>query len=381
MNIAEVSEGGNERRLRMTLPKSRGILFRESTISHNLARALPRALSCSRSVELRKPLSRFISDVRQTADAKSPTEFCLRLEVGLLIKTEVGKQPVSTFCRGFLLTYGRLHHRGSKLDPRSDLRSKQKTVAPFEFRAGLEIEMKFISNRRNWRFGTSIRDQQSSITLSLVAVNSSTITIPQRRGGRCDVVVRLLASHLGELGGIAPRLSRVVIMPDYAGFLGGLMFPPPFHSGAAPYSPLESPSSALKTSMLKSRQDIFTHTRRSEVSAEQRRNTKAGETGHIRENPTTSGIDWHDFYTLFTITKVKRRLVLEWSVEARAALNIMVLRANEGEASIGIQGQVEQEIPEENSQTSVIDRHNSHARKSENGPAGNRAQFAMVGGE
>ncbi|KAJ8869004.1 hypothetical protein PR048_030550 [Dryococelus australis] len=41
--------------------------------------------------------------------------------------------------------YARLHHRGSKLDPRSDLRSTQKTVAPFEFRAGLEIEMKFIS--------------------------------------------------------------------------------------------------------------------------------------------------------------------------------------------------------------------------------------------
>ncbi|KAJ8872158.1 hypothetical protein PR048_025760 [Dryococelus australis] len=61
-------------------------------------------------------------------------------------------------------TYVRLHHRGSKLDPRSDLRSTQKTVAPFEFRAGLEIEMKFISNRRNWRSEISIRDQQLSST-------------------------------------------------------------------------------------------------------------------------------------------------------------------------------------------------------------------------
>ncbi|KAJ8893643.1 hypothetical protein PR048_006243 [Dryococelus australis] len=34
------------------------------------------------------------------------------------------------------------------------------------------------------------------------------------------------------------------------GFLGDLPFPPPFHSGAAPYSP-QSPSSALKTSMLR----------------------------------------------------------------------------------------------------------------------------------
>ncbi|KAJ8868451.1 hypothetical protein PR048_029978 [Dryococelus australis] len=43
----------------------------------------------------------------------------------------------------------RLHHRGSKLDPRSDLLSRQKTVAPFEFRTGLGIEMKLILNRRN----------------------------------------------------------------------------------------------------------------------------------------------------------------------------------------------------------------------------------------
>ncbi|KAJ8866575.1 hypothetical protein PR048_032434 [Dryococelus australis] len=59
-------------------------------------------------------------------------------------------------------TRARLHHRGSKHDPRSDLRSTQKTVAPFEFRAGLEIEVKFISNHRNWRFEISIRDQQPS---------------------------------------------------------------------------------------------------------------------------------------------------------------------------------------------------------------------------
>ncbi|KAJ8878606.1 hypothetical protein PR048_019187 [Dryococelus australis] len=60
------------------------------------------------------------------------------------------------------LSKGQLHHRGSKLDLRSDLRSTLKTVAPFEFRAGLEIEIKLISNRRNWRFEISIRDQQPS---------------------------------------------------------------------------------------------------------------------------------------------------------------------------------------------------------------------------
>ncbi|KAJ8895831.1 hypothetical protein PR048_001170 [Dryococelus australis] len=60
----------------------------------------------------------------------------------------------------------RSHQRGSKLDRRSDLRSTQKTLAPFEFRAELEIEIKFISNRRNWRFEISIRDQQPSSTKS-----------------------------------------------------------------------------------------------------------------------------------------------------------------------------------------------------------------------
>ncbi|KAJ8882640.1 hypothetical protein PR048_014452 [Dryococelus australis] len=54
----------------------------------------------------------------------------------------------------------RLHKRSSKLDPRSDLMSTQKTVTPFEFRAGLEIEMKFISKRRSRRLEISIRDQQ-----------------------------------------------------------------------------------------------------------------------------------------------------------------------------------------------------------------------------
>ncbi|KAJ8881131.1 hypothetical protein PR048_017604 [Dryococelus australis] len=57
--------------------------------------------------------------------------------------------------------------------------------------------------------------------------------------------------------------SHVGIVPDDAiarcGFLGDLPFPPPFHSGAAPYT-IQSPSSALKTSRpLKSRLTLFTH--------------------------------------------------------------------------------------------------------------------------
>ncbi|KAJ8866756.1 hypothetical protein PR048_032617 [Dryococelus australis] len=156
------------------------------------------------------------------------------------------------------LPYARLQHRSSKLDPRSDLRSTQKTVAPFEFRAGLEIEMKFISNRQNWRFEISIRDQQPSSTKKIQNHEISSVQHfyietkikldpgselgssdlesgkiahfienslyhtartfrPSNKGG---VVVRLLTSRLGEPdsipGGAALGFLHVGIVPDDA---------------------------------------------------------------------------------------------------------------------------------------------------------------------
>ncbi|KAJ8883697.1 hypothetical protein PR048_015551 [Dryococelus australis] len=69
---------------------------------------------------------------------------------------------LAIFSRSPCSSYAWLHHRGSKLDPRLDLRSTLKTVP--SFRIGLEIEMKFISNRRNWLFEISIRHQQPSST-------------------------------------------------------------------------------------------------------------------------------------------------------------------------------------------------------------------------
>ncbi|KAJ8868971.1 hypothetical protein PR048_030512 [Dryococelus australis] len=75
------------------------------------------------------------------------------------------RRSTSAAWRGVVVDIGAPLMPGSTIifpDLRSDLRSTQKTVAPFEFRAGLEIEMKLISNRRDWRFGISIRDQQSS---------------------------------------------------------------------------------------------------------------------------------------------------------------------------------------------------------------------------
>ncbi|KAJ8868834.1 hypothetical protein PR048_030375 [Dryococelus australis] len=84
------------------------------------------------------------------------------LRISPLYASLPGLVAAAHVSRQFLIA--RLHYRGSKLDPRSDRRSTQKTVAILEFRAGLEIETKFISNRRNWWFEFSIRDQQPSLT-------------------------------------------------------------------------------------------------------------------------------------------------------------------------------------------------------------------------
>ncbi|KAJ8875052.1 hypothetical protein PR048_022942 [Dryococelus australis] len=65
--------------------------------------------------------------------------------------------------------------------------------------------------------------------------------------------VNLLASHQCDPGSF-PGRPHVGIIPDEAvglgGFSRGSPVSPPFHSGAAPYLP-QSPSSALKTSMLR----------------------------------------------------------------------------------------------------------------------------------
>ncbi|KAJ8880186.1 hypothetical protein PR048_016652 [Dryococelus australis] len=73
--------------------------------------------------------------------------------------------------------------------------------------------------------------------------------------------VSTLASHQGKPGSIPSRVtgfSQVGIVPDDAVGLRVFPFPPPLHSGAAPYS-LQSPTSALKTSLLRAAQ-IFSLT-------------------------------------------------------------------------------------------------------------------------
>ncbi|KAJ8888462.1 hypothetical protein PR048_007952 [Dryococelus australis] len=68
------------------------------------------------------------------------------------------------------------------------------------------------------------------------------------------IAVNLLASHQGDPGSIPGRVTPCGNCTGrcrwLAGFLGDLPDSPPFHSGAALYSP-QSPSSALKTSMLR----------------------------------------------------------------------------------------------------------------------------------
>ncbi|KAJ8888692.1 hypothetical protein PR048_008184 [Dryococelus australis] len=103
-----------------------------------------------------------------------------------------------------------------------------------------------------------------SVSLSPGAIffpfHSRTFRYPRMqacRSFRIAVVVRLLASHLGEPGsisaGVAPGFSRVgIVLYDAAasaGFHGDLSFPPPFHLPVLFYTHLASPSSALETSM------------------------------------------------------------------------------------------------------------------------------------
>ncbi|KAJ8869953.1 hypothetical protein PR048_028964 [Dryococelus australis] len=61
-----------------------------------------------------------------------------------------------------------------------------------------------------------------------------------------------------------------------------------------------------------------------------------------------------------------------------ADVNIEVMRADEGEASAGMQGWGETRDPRGNSPTSGIVRYDSHVRKSGNDPAGNRTRFVST---
>ncbi|KAJ8897814.1 hypothetical protein PR048_003167 [Dryococelus australis] len=67
--------------------------------------------------------------------------------------------------------------------------------------------------------------------------------------------IRFPAGSLSEFSLVRESCWKT---PLVSGFSRDLPFPPPFHSGAAPYSP-QSPASALKTSLLKAAQ-IFSLT-------------------------------------------------------------------------------------------------------------------------
>ncbi|KAJ8880856.1 hypothetical protein PR048_017328 [Dryococelus australis] len=76
-------------------------------------------------------------------------------------------------------------------------------------------------------------------------------------------------------------------MPLVCGFLGDLPFPPPLHSGAAPYSH-QSPSSALKTSLLRATQiSSLTHSEQHSILYEDGRVPQSAR-GHIAEHKGSS---------------------------------------------------------------------------------------------
>ncbi|KAJ8882861.1 hypothetical protein PR048_014675 [Dryococelus australis] len=89
----------------------------------------------------------------------------------------------------------------------------------------------------------SLKQKCSNVYKSLQKEEENCIsqcTCHECSSGRSGVVVRLLASHLGEPGSILGRFPNVGNVLDdaacQAGFLGGLPFPPPLHSGVDPHS-------------------------------------------------------------------------------------------------------------------------------------------------
>ncbi|KAJ8867239.1 hypothetical protein PR048_031038 [Dryococelus australis] len=142
------------------------------------------------------------------------------------------------------------HHRGSKLDPRSTL----KTVAPFEFIAGLEIEIKSISNRRNWRFEISIRDQQPSLANGRVAYSPVSSPPNRKPSAACSnqsdiqivasVEAAMVTSEqqcyrrrgITDAGAQDSSANIKARIHEVGKQLGDLQFPQLLHSGAAPYS-------------------------------------------------------------------------------------------------------------------------------------------------
>ncbi|KAJ8890814.1 hypothetical protein PR048_010323 [Dryococelus australis] len=101
----------------------------------------------------------------------------------------------SDFQRSEGVTYARLHHRGSKFGPRSDLSSTQKTVAPFEFRAGLEIELK--TSRRIGDFPKELKREQKLAIHGLVVLETMT-DIAAAAAAFSEREIQLSISHISE---------------------------------------------------------------------------------------------------------------------------------------------------------------------------------------
>ncbi|KAJ8897220.1 hypothetical protein PR048_002566 [Dryococelus australis] len=146
-----------------------------------------------------------------TASSLCKLYFLTRAHFTSFLPSFLSPIKVATWLKEFCTSDARLHHRSSKLDPRSDLRSTQKNASPSEFRAGLEIEI---------------------------------------HGGS---TVSLLASHQGDPGSIPGRITpyfshacRTMLFSE--GFLGDLPFPSIL---ALLHNSFQTSTLALKTSMLR----------------------------------------------------------------------------------------------------------------------------------
>ncbi|KAJ8889971.1 hypothetical protein PR048_009476 [Dryococelus australis] len=86
-------------------------------------------------------------------------------------------------------------------------------------------------------------------------------------------------------------------------FLGDLPFPPPFHSGAAPYS-LQSPSSAIMILAVTSRPNIFTHSHYKSPS----RHSTGGKWGRARKRDPQKALSVLQHWTAFLLTTLSEAM-------------------------------------------------------------------------
>ncbi|KAJ8880825.1 hypothetical protein PR048_017296 [Dryococelus australis] len=239
------------------------------------------------------------------------------------------------------------------------LEASKKAVPYCELRFSYESDYSFYGYRI-WDVTQRIRDDRGR---KLEYPEKITSRHEQRRG-RGGIVVRLLASQVGDSGSIPGRCRWS------ARFLGDLPFPPPLHSGAAPYRARYTLIGSLDSLSRGAVRGVLCA-----AALTPRRNGRrmaAHVPGAIAllHDSINSVIHrssrWHREIGENLDTQTTAKTAEEFEVNMKQYRNV---RARET-------GDIR-----ENQPISDIVRYDSIMRKSRSNPAGNRTRFTLMGGE